>query len=397
MKRLLTLLLLAAVTAIVGIAKEREITPQDYRALKAAIALVDQGMSEAALPDFDRLASEYPDNYLVQYEKMYTLYTLGRYDDVVKIARKLMKHREATPLTYQMCGNAFDLLGNAAEARKTYAKGLKKFPDAGMLYLETGNLDVSAEDYNAALKNFNKGIDVEPNFASNYYRAAELYFASENFRVWGLIYAEAEILLAPSNRARHRDMGQAIKDCFLSAVTIVTEGEKTEAKISLVPSRNMSISTDDSQAAIAFDGIYEACVALGLAPIVAADHKFTASIPQMAAMRQAAVEAYFEITDNLYGNAMYLLPFQKKIIDAGHWEAYNYFIFSEASPEEFEAWHTANSDAFDAFVDWYNNSIFRLDATHTVGIDTIYRDMRQLNPLGALLLQASLLHSNDKK
>ncbi len=266
-----------------------------------------------------------------------------------------------------------------------------------MLYLETGNLDVSAEDYNAALKNFNKGIDVEPNFASNYYRAAELYFASENFRVWGLIYAEAEILLAPSNRARHRDMGQAIKDCFLSAVTIVTEGEKTEAKISLVPSRNMSISTDDSQAAIAFDGIYEACVALGLAPIVAADHKFTASIPQMAAMRQAAVEAYFEITDNLYGNAMYLLPFQKKIIDAGHWEAYNYFIFSEASPEEFEAWHTANSDAFDAFVDWYNNSIFRLDATHTVGIDTIYRDMRQLNPLGALLLQASLLHSNDKK
>ena len=276
MKRLLTLLLLAAVTAIVGIAKEREITPQDYRALKAAIALVDQGMSEAALPDFDRLASEYPDNYLVQYEKMYTLYTLGRYDDVVKIARKLMKHREATPLTYQMCGNAFDLLGNAAEARKTYAKGLKKFPDAGMLYLETGNLDVSAEDYNAALKNFNKGIDVEPNFASNYYRAAELYFASENFRVWGLIYAEAEILLAPSNRARHRDMGQAIKDCFLSAVTIVTEGEKTEAKISLVPSRNMSISTDDSQAAIAFDGIYEACVALGLAPIVAADHKFTA-------------------------------------------------------------------------------------------------------------------------
>ena len=164
-----------------------------FETLKRAVTLVDEGMYEAALTDFDSLAERYPDNYTVQYERLFSLYHLGRFEEVLKGAKKLLKHKDASPMLYQMYGNVLDITGKSDEARKVYRDGLKRFPEAGFLCLELGNIDFMSGDYVAALDNYNNGISISPAFASNYYRAAMICLASESAKVWGLIYAETAI------------------------------------------------------------------------------------------------------------------------------------------------------------------------------------------------------------
>lgn len=373
----------------------KELPPAAIEQLKGAIGLVDQGMAEAAMLDLDALAKEYPDDYIVQYERLFALYHLEKYEEVAAGAKKLIKHKDATPVVFQMYGNVVDILGKPKEAIKIYKKGLKRFPDAGYLYLEIGNVHVSQNDYAAALASFNKGIDVQPDFSSNYYRAGLLYLCTEEAKVWGLVYAETSILLNPDNEERHSHMGMAIHNCFTDNISIEQTDGKTEAKISLAPSRGISLNPEEDAGVVQFPGVYEACALGALTKMAVVDKEFTGSIAQLAELRKGIVESYFSTAKNYYGNAMYLLPFQKKVIDAGHWEAYNYFIFGQAFSEEFNEWYSNNSDKFNDFVDWYNNDPFKLDSTHTVGIDSIYRDCERLNTIGTLMFHANLLKLSE--
>lgn len=393
MKKLIAIFTAIACCYICCLAQD--IPPPALERLKNAILLVDNGMAEAAMPDFDALAKEYPQNYIVQYERLFALYHIKKYEEVAAGAKKLIKHKDVSPIVFQMYGNVLDILGKPKEAINVYKQGLKKFPDAAPLYLEIGNVYVSQKAYNEALNSFNKGIDVQPDFSSNYYRAGLLYLSSENAKVWGLIYAETAILLSPDNRERHSDMGMAIYDCFMDNISVTQKDGKTEAKISLVPSRGIILGAKGDAGVVEFPGVYEACALGALTKIAVADKEFTGTISQLSEIRKGIVETYFSAADNYFGNAMYLLPFQKKIIDAGHWEAYNYFIFSQAFTEEFDKWYDDNPDKFDAFVDWYNKDTFKLDSTHTVGIGSIYRDCKRLDTLGSLMFQANLLKLSE--
>lgn len=107
------------------------------------------------------------------------------------------------------------------------------------------------------------------------------------------------------------------------------------------------------------------------------------------------VENYFEVTDNLYGNSMYLLEFQKKIIDAGHWDAYNYFLFMLSFPDEFAEWYEENSAALEAFIDWYNNDPYSLGEGRTVNPMQIYDNYQPISLMEALKIQAELLTDGD--
>ncbi len=88
------------------------ISPDDRQLLSKAVEMVDMGLSEAMIPDFDALAGRYPDNYLVQYERLYNLYNLynlGRYDEVLKKEKFILGHKNSSELAYQLIGNSYDL------------------------------------------------------------------------------------------------------------------------------------------------------------------------------------------------------------------------------------------------------------------------------------------------
>ncbi len=368
-KMLITLLLLISVLSARGQAAQRAyeaLEPADRELIESAIGLVDSGMAEAALEDFDYLYKKYPDNYLVLYERMYTLYELKRYHAVIMDRDKLLDREDATELCYQIVGNAYDMYGDPKNAARTYRAGLERFPDSGSLYLELGNLSLHAQDYAEAIKLYNEGIGVEPNFASNYYRAAQLYLDSEAQKVWGLIYAETAVLLAPNNTDRHYEMAQGIVDCYRRNIAY-KDSTRLALEVDLVPATDITIDPDTKQVFMAFPGVYEMLVLLsaGTALLKA---ELTWSIPQLIQMRKKLVEFYYSLTGAMYGPAMYLLEFQKQVIDAGHWDAYNYFLFMNTDPESLEAWFNEHEDDFTAFISWYNDNAFFLGDTGEDGI-----------------------------
>ncbi|MDE5929513.1 MAG: hypothetical protein K2H03_03430, partial [Muribaculaceae bacterium] len=238
-----------------------ELSQDDRRTLENAIMLIDGGMAEAALEDFDILLKRHPDNYLVLYEHMYALYHLGRYKEIVKDSKKLLNHPDVDAIAFQMCGNVMDITGKSKKAEKIYREGLARFPESGPLYLELGNLRMARQEYREALKWYIDGIVAAPNFASNYYRAALMSSIIPDCQTWALIMAETEILLAPSNEMRHMEMSDLIRLCLCNNIRKECADSSWTADVSLVPGRGIIMDQTSESVQLAFEGVYECCAA----------------------------------------------------------------------------------------------------------------------------------------
>lgn len=391
MRQLFITILVAAVSTMTAMAETPggQLPEAAMKTIQNCIWLIDNDMPQSAMEDLDLLAKEYPDNYVIQYERACALYRLGRYDDVVKISKRLIKHRNVTPIAFHIYGNALDNLGKTDQAINVYSKGLKRFPDAGMLYLELGVVALKQEHYNEAINKFECGIAAAPSFTSNYYRAAEMLLSSDA-KAWGLVYAETSILLALHNTARQAEMAGGIRDTWLAALTFEESNDSVKAKVSLIPSRNISMSEDGQNTYLDFQGILEGCANISAQKSIETLRPFTGSISQLASLRQGIAETYADITGNLYGNSMYLLKYQQQIIEAGYWEAYNYFLFSATCPDEFAQWHEANQNKLAEFAQWIRANPLPLDNNHTVSRFRVFRHYRQLSLMEALTIYARL-------
>lgn len=351
----------------------------DMRTLAKAVEVVDSGNYARALEIYRQLDEKYPHNYLVQYEYMYLRYLMEDYKTVAKVAKDLVESPDADAQAFQLYGNALDILGKPGKARKVYRKGLERFPSSGLLWLELGNLNFLGGKYVDALNDYNSGIEVSPGFASNYYRGAQLYFSS-TVPVWGLAYAETAILLAPTDTGRHRELALAMAECFRKNITVKLTPEGENISITLATLHQITKTAGNDSIYLSFPSVYEACVARGVTEMAASGEVFVGTIPQLAKLRRAAVEAYFTNGRNLFGNSMYLLEYQKRVIDAGHWDAYNYFLFSVADQADTAAWLADNEEKFRDFAHWYSLNPLTLDKQHTVGFNTILDNCTPLTP-----------------
>ncbi len=70
-----------------------------------------------------------------------------------------------------------------------YKAALKKFPNSGVLYSEYGEMLWSKKSYSDAIKQWEKGIEVDPSHSGNYYNATKYYFFTKD-KIWALVYGE---------------------------------------------------------------------------------------------------------------------------------------------------------------------------------------------------------------
>ena len=68
---------------------------------------------------------------------------------------------------------------------------------------------------------FEKGIEVNPMFASNYFRAAKIYCNSSE-EVWGMIYGEIFINLERTNDRTFK-ISKLLFDTYKSEITFTSE------------------------------------------------------------------------------------------------------------------------------------------------------------------------------
>jgi GH15 family glucan-1,4-alpha-glucosidase len=63
-------------------------------------------------------------------------------------------------------------------------------------------------------------------------------------------------------------------------------------------------------------------------------------------------------------NPNVLFEYQNTIKDAGHLEAYNYWLLCMGDEESFKSWRAANQEKWKSFADWYNNHQLQLSPDH---------------------------------
>ncbi len=309
-----------------------------------AIELMEKGKLDESIKLLEEAQKLDPDRFDFPYEMAYAYYAKEDYKEAMKILEKNKTHKDATDNLYQLLGNCYDILGKTEKAFETYDAGLKIFPNSGKIYLEKGNIYWAKEEYGKALQFYEKGIEVEPKFPSNYYRASRIYCGSSE-EVWGMIYGELFMNLE-RNSKRTSEISKLLYDTYKKAIVITND---TSFSVSF--SKQTTMNTDQlSKMKLPYGiGVYEPTIIYSMLSVKTID------LNSLDIVRSEFIENYIKLGhDKTYPNVLF--AFQKKIKDAGHIEAYNYWILMKGEEESFANWKLANKNKWDGFAKWFNEN-----------------------------------------
>lgn len=360
MKKLLTLATLLVLSTPLFAQSSRE---KATELKNEAIRTMDEGNTEKARKLLEEAKKLDPTDPTYDYEIAFSYNIDKDYKSVIKICKGLTKHKDQFPEVYQMLGNAYDFAGNPKKAIQTYEKGLEIFPNAGNLYLERGNMELVKEKYNEALDYYVTGTERDPMHASNYYWCARLYLSSKN-EYLGMIYGELFMNLE-RNSKRTAEISKMLYDTYVSEITIDGDSSSVSFASNTI---QINIDSKDSEAAAEAllqaltkksygNMVYEMMLVLS---IVGEDRIDLESLDRI---RTKFRENYYANEKDVeYPNALF--EYQKKVQEAGHMEAYNYWILGQGNSIELEIWMGDNEDKWEAFVDWFLPNKIELDSSN---------------------------------
>lgn len=278
------------------------LTAEELQTLEQAVRDADSGEAARAVAAMEELARRRPDSYAVGYEQGYTLIANGEHGRAAEAFRKLQSHKECDDRAFQMEGNALDYMGRRGDAMRAYRRGLSRFPRSGRLLMEMGNMSLADGDYDTALRLFEQGVEAEPGFASNYYRAAWLLLQSSAAES-GLALGEAFLLMEPTGE-RAETMSRMVCDTYRAmsprgAATTMRRVAETKRAL-------LSLRRGESES-------------------------------ETAGARVRAVE--------------------EAIMAAGHWGAYCAWLVRKCDADGLSAWMTFNEAAMESFAEWFGANV----------------------------------------
>lgn len=355
-KRLLSKYLCASLIAILFFSTpvfSQTDTDPNRAKLVEAIKLMDKGELDASITMLKDLQKLDPNNYTYNYELAYAFFIKKDYPAVIELLEKLKTNKDANDLVYQLLGNTYDMSGNAEKAVQTYTDGLKLFPNSGKLYLESGVMNLKKNDLGAATKIFQKGTEVDPKFPSNYYWLSKLWMTTPE-KLWGLMYGEIFMNLE-SNSKRTAEISKLLFDTYKSEIKITGPGH-----FSVSFSNNNVVNPNEKNPDKLLPygvTVYERLLmvsALGLKEV---------NINTLDSIRTNFVGEYFKgKTAVTYPNMLF--SYQKKVAEAGHIASYNHWILQKGDEELFKTWVAANTEKWQAFLQWYTANRLLPDASN---------------------------------
>ena len=231
-------------------------------------------------------------------------------------------------------------MGKPKDALKTYQAGLEKFPDSGYLHLETGNVLIGLGYTAQGVGYYEHGIEVDPGFASNYYRAAQYLFS--DYPIKSIIYAETHNLIYDPNGPRWPEVSKLLYDAYNENIHFEADTVRT----TFARDRTITIDKKDVESGASPTSLLEQMsrIARELSFSDAMNESVDAealkaaggqlTLAELTAIRRRFLEHFEAKEQDRYP----VFAVQRKVLDAGHWEAYNMFMLREGRPEEFKAW-----------------------------------------------------------
>ena len=356
MKKIILLLVLSvfSLSALAQVAfKDERLTEEENARFSLALTYSDSGREDESIAILDELIEKHPDVSFLKYEKAYCLSHKQDYKNAYETLKPAMSAPDTVPEIFASAGQCQDMMGKPEDAMKTFVAGLEKFPNSGCLHLEIGNVLTAQGHTREGLDAYERGIEVDPTYPSNYYRAAQLL--STDYPVKAIIYAETHNLRSNFNDPRWVELSKLLYDTYNENIHFEADTVRT----TFARDRDFVVDTNavnspvellkalvTAAQEIDFDEAMKASI--DVEALRAAGGQLT--LAELTAIRRRFLENY----DNKKGKydkfSFLLFDFQKKILDAGHWEAYNMFTLREGRPEEFKAWQPDHDPDMIAFL-----------------------------------------------
>jgi tetratricopeptide (TPR) repeat protein len=147
--------------------------------LNEGIKLNDAGDFAGAIAKYDAIIAAHPGYFQARYEKAYTLYQSGKYQECADIGAQLLKDfpgEAGLRHVYVIYGSAMDALGKPRDAIGIYKDGFRKFPDFYLLPFNKGMTEYSQKEYDDAIKDYETAIKLNRAHASSHqYLAYSIY------------------------------------------------------------------------------------------------------------------------------------------------------------------------------------------------------------------------------
>jgi len=275
-----------------------------------------------------------PQNIELLKDLSFNYYLQRDYGKGLNIARSLTERPDADVQCYQMTGLFYKAIDDPKECEKLYRAGLKRFPRSGVLYNEYGEMLYARQD-NAAIKQWEKGIEIDPNYSSNYYNAAKYYFLTSD-KVWSILYGETFVNLESYSK-RTAEMKNFLLESYKK---LFADGDVLKNQNSKSPfvAAYLNVLSKESPA-----------VAQGI------------TTENLIVLRTKFILTWFEKYPPTGSFPFRLFDYQRQLLKDGLFDAYNQWIFGAAENlSGFQAWTTAHSDEYSRFTNFQKGRIFKL-------------------------------------
>lgn len=308
---------------------------QDAKTLhETAKTFMRQGDYANALLVLSKALQQQPDNLDMLKDQAFVYYLSKDYTRSEAVSKKLLERKDVDPQTYQIAAMPYKIKDDIKELDKLYKKGLKLFPNSGALYSEYGEVLWNKQDYNA-IKQWEKGIEMDPNYSGNYYNAAKYYFLTMD-KVWSTLYGEIFVNLESYSR-RTVEIKELLLNSYKKLFTDADMQKNQDVKNAFVSAYIGNVS---KQAGVAAEGITPASLTM---------------------IRTRFALNWFE--KNGGSLPFRLFEYHRQLLREGMFEAYNQWLFGATQDlTAFQNWTHTHADEYNKFIAFQKGRVFKLPA-----------------------------------
>jgi tetratricopeptide (TPR) repeat protein len=273
-----------------------------------------------------------PNNLEIQKDLTFTYYLQRNYSSAVESGRKLIERSDADEQCYQILGMAYKAIDESKQADKMYKQGIKKFPSSGELYNEYGEMLWTNKDAEA-IRFWEKGIEVDPGYSSNYYNASKFYYYTYD-KVWSLIYGEIFINLESYSR-RTPEIKSMLVDSYKKLFTDL-KLPKNQVNKNLFATAYLSVMVDQAQT-----------INMGV------------TTESLNILRSKFILEWFEKYGDKY--PFRLFEYQRQLLKGGMFDAYDQWAFGASMGlSAFQTWTSLHADDYNRFINFQKGRVFKV-------------------------------------
>lgn len=303
---------------------------------ETARSLMRQGDFENALQVLDKALQQQPNDIDLLKDQAFVLYLKRDFAGAIDSCKKILERPDADVQTYQILGLAYKAIAEYKESDKMYKEALKKFPKSPVLYSEYGELLSENKNEDAAIKQWEKGIEADPNYSSNYYYAAK-YYAQKGNVLWGLLYSEIFVNIESLSKRTTE-----IKDILYGGYKKLFSAPESLSKA------KQSGTSFEKAVATNF---------LKLSNLMNTD----VTPESLTQLRTRFILNWFNRPSRQY--PFRLFEQQRLMLQEGYFDAYNqWLVGASADTQKYQQWTQDHADEVKAFQQFQHNVLFKIPA-----------------------------------